>query len=102
MVKINDNYGITVDSLNYILVKTATYKEGKHKGEEYTKVLGYYNTLADALMGYIEIEQKGYIESGDSTIAQAVKDLECITDSAVNALKACYGRFNDLPRELLG
>ena len=76
MIRINDDYVITTDELNYILCKD-THRCRKDTGKPYYKPLGYYGKLTYALEDLVERVGKDKI-SGDDEISlqEAVKNIE--------------------------
>lgn len=47
MKKINENYYLDTDALNFILLEKRVYEKGKHIGEEYYSAIGFYGTIVD-------------------------------------------------------
>lgn len=64
MLKINENYYLDSDDLQYILLKktTVTNKESKNFGKEMFKNIGYYGTLESLKKSLLEKEIKDNIE----------------------------------------
>ena len=64
MLKINENYYLDSDDLQYILLKktTITNKESKNFGKEMFKNIGYYGTLESLKKSLLEKEIKDNIE----------------------------------------
>ncbi len=64
MLKINENYYLDSDDLQYILLKktTVTSKESKNFGKEMFKNIGYYGTLESLKKSLLEKEIKDNIE----------------------------------------
>ena len=81
-VNLKDNYFIRVDNddKNYTLMRTdrASYKRGKKPTsgilkETTDKVLGYYSTLGDAVMGFRKFAIKNKLSVMDVDLAGAIK-----------------------------
>lgn len=53
-IKINEDYRVTSDPLNYMLQERYIIQSGKNKGEPAWKTLGYHTTLEQTLMHYLE------------------------------------------------
>lgn len=64
MLKINENYYLDNDDLQYILLRktTVTSKESKNFGKEMFKNIGYYGTLESLKKSLLEKEIKDNIE----------------------------------------
>lgn len=64
MLKINENYYLDSDDLQYILLKKTivTNKESKNFGKEMFKNIGYYGTLESLKKSLLEKEIKDNIE----------------------------------------
>lgn len=64
MLKINENYYLDNDDLQYILLRktTVTSKESKNFGKEMFKNIGYYGTLESLRKSLLEKEIKDNIE----------------------------------------
>jgi hypothetical protein len=80
MKKINENYYLDSDSLNYILMEKKTYEKGKHIGEEYFENIGFYGTISGLYQSLVEKEIKddlGMIEN----IKQVKELIESIKES---------------------
>lgn len=79
MVKVNDDYFIEIDSLNYT-VKRDEHKtrEEKIKGSDEVKIvpvctiIGYYGDLATAILGAIKDMNRRELGSGTHTLQEAV------------------------------
>ena len=81
-VNLKDNYFIRVDNddRNYVLMRTdkVTYERGKKPTsgilkETADKVLGYYSTLGDAVMGFRKFAIKNKLSVIDVDLAGAIK-----------------------------
>lgn len=81
-VNLKDNYFIRVDNedRNYVLMRTdkVTYERGKKPTsgilkETNDKVLGYYSTLGDAVMGFRKYAIKNKLSVTDVDLAGAIK-----------------------------
>ena len=76
-IKLNDDYCITSDSFQYILNKKEIYQTGKNAGEVRMRALGFYRTMEDVLVGYL---QKKALESEAKTIKEYIKDFKEIQE----------------------
>lgn len=80
MVKVNDDYIIEIDSLNYT-VKRDEHKtrEEKVKGSDEVKIVpvfttvGYYGDLASSILGAIKDMNRRELGDGTHTLQEAVE-----------------------------
>ena len=52
-IRLTDKYVMTSDDHNFIINQCWIGKDGKSKGKEMTKVVGYYPTVSQALEAFI-------------------------------------------------
>lgn len=67
-ININKDYRLASDPCNIVLQKRNVYKKGKNAGQEKWESIGYYNTLEQALKGYIDKRVK-------SSDAESIKEM---------------------------
>lgn len=70
MIRINDDYVIEVDELNYTL-KQDMHKKDK-EGNHVYKTYGYYNNLESAFKGAIEVQTKKSLANTEISLYDAV------------------------------
>ncbi len=73
-LKIDDNYQIVSDSMQYILQEVKVTKEGENIGTEYIDNIGYYGKIVQALKDYKELKiRKSDVTSIDALMALIYK-----------------------------
>jgi hypothetical protein len=88
MIRVNDDYYITVDPCNYILCRDK-HKTDK-KGNALYIVVGYYNNLEKALQGAVaDMNRRAFIE-GTYSLQEAIK-----------VIQQSNSIFDDMLREVL-
>ncbi|MPW26244.1 hypothetical protein GC105_10635 [Alkalibaculum sp. M08DMB] len=55
---LSDKYQISTDQFNYILQEKSVVKDGNNAGQEYTKNIGYYGKLEQALKVVLDLKIK--------------------------------------------
>lgn len=93
MIRVNDDYVIEVDTMNYVA------KEDKHKtrvdknGEEKDayRTVGYYGTLKGALVGIKEDMFKSKAVSGEISLENALKELKSIDKEFIETFNKVLG-----------
>jgi hypothetical protein len=93
MINIDDRFYIDTDPLNYILKVRRTKQKGKNEGQEAIIELGYYNTLDNALEGYIELKEKEAVSEGMLTVQEAIEAIRQSHNAAVEVIRSHAGRF---------
>lgn len=81
-LKIDDNYQIVSDSMQYILQEVKVTKEGENIGTEYIDNIGYYGKIVQALKGYKELK----IRKSDVTSIDELMALICKLDKKIEDL----------------
>jgi len=54
-IKLNDNYILTSDKRNYIVTELKKVATGERKGEIDERTYGYYSSLNDAFIGFVDL-----------------------------------------------
>lgn len=77
MIRVNDDYVIEVDEMNYTVKKDLHKKAVDKNGEEYDmyKTLGYFNNLENALSGIIKNRLVTAYSDGEITLEEAIERL---------------------------
>lgn len=83
-IKIDNDYKLTSDDRNVILVKTWIGQEGKSKGKEQESNVGYYANVQGALKGYLRIKTN---LSDATTIKELLADVRKIEKTIEEVLK---------------
>lgn len=96
MINIDDRFYIDTDPLNYILKVRRTLQKGKNIGREAIIELGYYNTLDNALEGYIELKEKEAVSEGMLTVQEAIEAIRQSHNAAVEVIRSHTGRFGHM------
>ena len=81
-LKIEQDYKITSDSLQYILQERKVVIEGDKKGKEYWVNVGYYGKIYQALRSYKELQ----IRNSSVTTARELMDLIKKLDEKIETL----------------
>lgn len=81
MIKLNNGYYINADRWNYILKKSHS-KEGIQD-----KMIGYYSTLENAVMGYYDLRTKKQIQKEEQDLKKAIEELKNIKEDLKNAVQ---------------
>ena len=94
MIRVDKDYVIDVDTLNYTakidLHKTTIDKSGKERPTY--NIIGYYGTLRSAVKGILEYEVRSKLSKGEKSLNEAIKAL----DKANNKLETI---LNSIPKE---
>ena len=83
-IKLNLNYKISSDNMNYTLQKVGTIKEGKNIGEETIANVGYYSTIENALKAYKQVLIRG---SDIDNITELIKTIKQIDEHISEVLR---------------
>ena len=83
-IKIDDNYSLTSDARNVMLIENKVVQDGKNKGKPTQSVWGYYGTVESALKGYAKLKTK---LSNATTIPELLADIKKIDDTIESVLK---------------
>lgn len=79
-IKIDDNYSLSSDARNVMLVENKVSQEGK----EYETTVGYYGTVETALKGYLRLK----INSSDAiTVPELMADIKRVEKTIEAVLK---------------
>lgn len=81
MIRIDKDYFINVDANNYIPSVDLHRKKKDKKGnlvDDYI-VIGYFNTLSEAVKGCLEYQAKKYLSENDMSLESAVRALHGIS-----------------------
>lgn len=96
-IRLARGYFIEIDNLNHTLKKTMIAQEGKNKGQEYDKTIGYYGNLERAIIAFL----KAYcIEYGDTEVGglnEYVQMVERINTLAVKQIAAMVEGKEEAP-----
>lgn len=76
MVKLIDHFVVEQDSLNYILGEERVSQKGKHKGEVYTNILGFYPSLLKAVYACRQELLRRETEDGCTALSDALERME--------------------------
>lgn len=83
MIRVNEDWIINVDALNYMpckdLHRTKAVKQkdgGFVDVDDYSNPIGYYSTLSSALKGIMQYEFRKAVEDVDIDIKDALKIIE--------------------------
>lgn len=87
MIKLDDEYGISVDkgSRCYQVGRIGIDKE---TGEEVVRGEWYYVTLAQALEGYMRKTQRTYIKENNVSLKQAIAELKKMREDFEKMLRS--------------
>lgn len=88
MVRINDEYVIDVDEMNYT-VKIDMHKKNK-KGEDVYKTVGYYTTMKNALDGVV-----------NNRIARKLLDKDYSLEEALTTIRTIHQEYIDVYNKVL-
>ena len=90
MVKINDRFYITADSMSYkVMEKTINKDEGsKNFGKETESIVGYYTTIEHCMQGILKILSREYVSK--RTI-NSISDLKEEIAKQTKMIKDCLG-----------
>ena len=105
MIIIDGRYVIDTDPLNFILKEKKTKQNGKHIGEEYYSVVGYFSTLQDAFEGYIELCLTNDMIDKKEKETEIRDVIDAVNEShnrAVASVKACCGQYSIFPDKFIG
>ena len=75
-LKINDNYKITTDSMNYIMNEKQVVKSGKKKGQVKWKSIGYYSSLESLFNNYFDVRLMKSNANGLSEVLKVCKEIK--------------------------
>ena len=75
-LKINDNYKITTDSMNYIMNEKQVVKSGKKKGQVKWKSIGYYSSLESLFNNYFDVRLMKSNANGLSEVLEVCKEIK--------------------------
>ena len=74
-LKIDDNFKISSDSMQYILQQRKIVAEGDRKGKEYYTNLGYYGKIYHALQDYKELQIRNSNVTTVEELMELIKNL---------------------------
>lgn len=87
MIRVNDNWVISVDTMNYTPMKDLhrTKKEYQEDGTEkivpqYGKPLGYYTSLSGAVKAIARAEYKDALSGRETPLSEAIKIMQETVD----------------------
>lgn len=97
MIRVNDDYVIELQKMNYIV------KEDKHKkvlddnGKEVDlyKVCGYYTSLESALEGVKKSMSFAALENGEYSLEEAITKIREINDAFVSCFEKAVGEAKE-------
>ena len=87
MIRINDRYGVLVDSDNYTLVRIGVSQKGKNAGEETTSTLGFYGTLDGAVYAALDKMERDELSEQDMDLEAAVTIIRRLHRNMKDTLK---------------
>lgn len=90
IIKLNNDYEIEIDRLNYTLKKRYINK----KGNPDVRVCGYFGNIRQCMMKYLEECQIDNKSTEGMTMLEYVKMVE---QSNLNAISALYGVLDGFP-----
>lgn len=93
VIKLNENYMIEVDPMNYILKKKYLVKAKSGEQKEVYKVDGYFGTVKDALERFIEHLQMDELDGMAVDISEYVRAIAIINKEAVKGLERVLGKI---------
>lgn len=83
MIRVNEDWVIMVDSLNYMpckdlhRTKTVKQKDGTFVDvDEYSNPIGFFSTLSGALKGIMQYEFRTKVQDVDIDIKEAIKIID--------------------------
>jgi len=89
MININDKFCIDADEKQFILKELGTVqdKESKNYGEVTQTLLGYFNTVEQALLYLEKILLRRAIKVKDYTLKEAVEEIRAIHEEVFKCMK---------------
>lgn len=87
MIRINDEYFVEVDSLNYTLKRKATGVKKDGTPIVTDKIVGYYNDLRNAIFGACEDCKRTEFSKNNYSLNEALTRIQEINDSFTEILK---------------
>ncbi len=97
MIRIDENYGVDIDKCNYILKRIKVSQGNKHKGEEYTEVVGYYHDLVEALKRYGQEKVRYALKDGSMTLSEAVDKVSKTWDMVSVTIREAFPEYEVTP-----
>lgn len=87
MIKIN-RFFISAEPYNILLQEESVREKGKYEGEEYLKVLGYYNNLENTVIDIYRILVKERLATPElEDVKVVIKDLKKIKHDLIQEMK---------------
>lgn len=88
MIRINKDYGIDIDGLNYTLLKFGVAgPKSKHPGEETKTTMGYYSSIESVLTAAIKLMEMDVLGEGEYSLTAALKKIVEIREGFGGLLK---------------
>ena len=76
MIKLNDDYGIVIDGMNYTLVKISIAKSGKSAGKMMLKPMSYCSNMVSVLNSFADYMKIDSLRDVDCDLPYAIKRIE--------------------------
>lgn len=95
MIKLDNDYKIDVDSLNYTLIRDKHKKD--NKGKPLTAAVGYYGNLSGCLKRYAELIAINQLQNGDFSLEEAIKIIEESNNKLIDMLNK---RLPDINKQI--
>lgn len=89
MIRINDDYVIDVDSLNYTVMRD--YHKIDKDGKQILRAEGYYTTLEKALLAVREMLVKKSLGESEYTLESALTCVRTINNEFVDTFRKVVG-----------
>lgn len=88
MIRINNDYGIDIDDMNYTLFRFGIAgPKSKKPGEETKTILGYYSSIESVLSAAIKYMEKDALSEGEYSLTAALKKIVEIREGFGGLLK---------------
>lgn len=75
-IRLNEDYQLTSDRLQYILQERKVPEKGKNIGKEYWDNIGYYSKLQNAIDDYIDMRVRASDAKSIAEIITHIKELK--------------------------
>lgn len=75
-IRLNEDYQLTSDRLQYILQERKVPEKGKNIGKEYWDNVGYYSKLQNAIDDYIDMRVRASDAKSIAEIITHIKELK--------------------------
>lgn len=75
-IRLNEDYQLTSDRLQYILQERKVSTKGKNIGKEYWENIGYYSKLQNAIDDYVDMRVRASDAKSIAEIITHIKELK--------------------------